>query len=256
MTGHCRASMVDAVPPTRDGGAHMLPRILAALVVVFLLVILPVYAVEPDKYLPNDTDAVVTINVQQILASALVKTHYAAALPELIKSNEDGQKILTGLGLDPLKDIDQVIFANGDGLYRLTKGVEKGKTVYGSAGGFFCLVKGRFNVAKFKAYADQLAKEKDSFLVKTHPAGTVVVYELDLGRPLFVGVVDGTTVAISSRLDPVVEAMEKGTGKRKTVLKYKDLGPALVKLDGKKSVSIAVLGSAAFSVAPKVAGGK
>src|SRR5262245_44761739 len=127
----------------------MLARSLAALVGLFLLFILQAKAFEPDKYLPNDTDAVVVVNVQQILASPLVRTHYAAALPDLLKSNEDVHKVLKSTGLDPLKDIDQVIFANGESLYRLTKGVVKGKTEYGSAGGFFFLVKGRFDVAKF-----------------------------------------------------------------------------------------------------------
>jgi hypothetical protein len=232
----------------------MFPRLLALLVA--LLVILPVHAIEPDKYLPNDTDAVVAINVQQILASPLVKTHYATSLPELFKSDDDLQKALKSVGLDPLKDIDQIIFANGEGLYRLTKGTVNGKVDYGSKGGYFCLIKGRFDVAKFKAYGEQLSKLKDSILTKTHKAGTGSVYELDLGRQLFVGVLDNTTIAVSSRLEPIVEAMEKATGKRKTTLKYKELTPALAKLDGKKSIGIAVIGNAAFSVSPKVVNGK
>lgn len=224
----------------------MLPRFYAILIA--LLVILPAQAIEPDKYLPNDTDAVVAINVQQILASPLVKTHYAASLPELFKSNDDVQKALKTVGLDPLKDIDQIIFANGEGLYRLTKGVEKGKTVYGSTGGYFGLIKGKFDVAKFKAYGEQLAQQKDSILARTHKAGTGTLYELDLGRPLFVGILDSTTIAVSNRLEPVVEAMEKATGKRKTALKYKELVPALAKIDGKKSVGIAVIASAGFGL--------
>jgi hypothetical protein len=234
----------------------MLPRFLAALFGGFVL--LPAHAIEPDKYLPNDTDAVVTINVQQILASPLVKTHYAAALPELFKANDELQKVLKGVGLDPLKDIQQILFANGEGLYRLTKGVEKGKVVYGSTGGFFCLVKGRFDTAKFRAYGDQLSKEKDNILTRTHKVGTAAVYELDLGRPLFVGVLDSTSIAVSSRLEPVIEAMEKATGKRKMALKYKELTPALARIDGKKSVGIAVIASAGFGLDAEVkkVGGK
>src|SRR5579871_1444943 len=122
----------------------MFSRFHAAL--LLLLLVLPAQAIEPDKYLPNDSDAVVAINVQQILASPLVKTHYAASLPELFKFNEDLQKALKSVGLDLLDVLERIVFANGEGLYRLTKGVEKGKTVYGSTGGYFGLIKGKFDV--------------------------------------------------------------------------------------------------------------
>jgi hypothetical protein len=208
----------------------------------------PLHAAEVDKYLPNDADAVVTINVQQILASPLVKTHYATSLPELLKTKELVQKVVKNLGIDPLKDIDRIIFTNGESLYRLTKRVDKGKTIYGSEGGFFFLVKGRFDAAKFRAYGEQLAKEKDPLLAKTHKVGAASVYELDVGRTLFLGVLDGATVAVSSRLEPVAEALEKAAGKRKAVLKYKELAAAVAKLDAKKSVGIAVISNAGFGL--------
>jgi hypothetical protein len=238
----------------------------------------PVGAIDPDKYLPGDTDAVVAINVQQILASPLVKTHYLQPVQDWLKSSEETPRHLKSLGLDPLKDIDQVVFANGEGLYRLTKGVEKGKTVYGSEGGYFFLVKGRFNVARIRTYADQLAKEKESIIVKTHKAGGGTIYELDFSRLggkdpkkddkkepakvapiiLFAAVVDGTTIAASSRMEPVVEALDKAAGKRKPGLKHKEMTAALAKLDGKQSVGIAVPGIAGFSLDAEITklGGK
>src|SRR5262249_20233392 len=193
-----------------------------------------------------------------ILASPLVKTHYAASLPELLKGNQDVQKVVKGVGIDPLKDIDLLIFTNGESLYRLTKRVDKGKTIYGSEGGYFFLVKGRFDVAKFRAFGDQLGKDKDSLLVKTHKVGSASLYELNVGRTIFLGVLDGTTLAVSSRQEPVAEALEKAAGKRKTVLKYKELAPAATKIDAKKSIGIAVLGSAGFGLDAdlKKAGGK
>jgi len=209
---------------------------------------LPAQAIEPDRYLPNDTDAVVSINLRQIINSPLVKLHYKDSLPEAFKFSPELDKLLTGSGIDPLKDIDQIIFANGEGLYRLTKGVENGKTVYGSTGGYYALLKGRFNVARVRGYADRLVKDKDPLVSKTHKAGAATIYELDLGRPLFVAVLDGTTVALSSRLEPIVEALEKAAGKRKTAFKYKELAPALARLDGKKAAGVAVLGTAAFGL--------
>lgn len=225
-----------------------LRRWIPALVVVWGIEFVHAQAADLDKYLPNDTDAVVTINVRQILASPLVKTHYLEPLQDLIKSNEDLQKLVKGLGIDPLKDIDQVVFSNGEGLYRLTKRLDKGKTIYGSESGFFCLVKGKFDVAKAKAYGEQLAKDKDSILVKTHKVGTASLYELDVGRTLFVGVADSGTVAVSSRLEPVSEVLEKATGKRKAAFKYKELAPVVAKIDAKTSIGIAVIGNAGFGL--------
>lgn len=223
-------------------------RWLAFLCAAWVCLALPAQAIEPDKYLPNDTDAVVSINLQQIFNSPLVKLHYKDSLPEAFKFSPELDKLLTGGGIDPVKDLDQIIFANGEGLYRLTKGVENGKTVYGSTGGYYALLKGRFNVAKVRGYADQLVKDKDPLVSKTHKAGAATIYELDLGKPLYVAVLDGTTIVLSSRLDPVTEALEKATGKRKTAFKYKELAPALAKIDGKKAGGVAVLGTAAFGL--------
>ncbi|MBL8793550.1 MAG: hypothetical protein JNM56_06585 [Planctomycetia bacterium] len=223
-------------------------RLLGTLVCLGMLAVLPARAAVPDKYLPADTDAVVIINVQQILASPLFKTHYQTLVQDLLKSNDDVQKTLKGLNLDPLKDIDQVVFANGESLYRLTKGTVNGKTVYGSNGGYFFLIKGRFDLPKFRVQAEQLAKEKGAFPVKAQKTGTIQYYEVDVGRTLFVGLVDATTIAVSSRAEPVVEALEKAAGKRKTGFQLKELVPAITKLDAKKSVSIAVTGNAGFGL--------
>lgn len=223
-------------------------RSLLGLLLVGLLVAFPARAAVPDKYLPYDTDAVVLVNVRQILASPLVKAHYQGPLQDLLKANEDVQKTFKSLNFDPLKDIDQIVFANGESLYRLTKGTIDGKTAYGSTGGYFFLIKGRFDLPKFRATAEQLAKEKGSISVKMQRVGTVQVYEVDVGRPLFVGLVDATTIAVSSRPEPVIEALEKAAGKRKTGFQLKDIVPAIAKLDAKKSVSIAVTGNAGFGL--------
>jgi hypothetical protein len=223
-------------------------RLLIGVLLVGLLSVLPVRAAVPDKYLPNDTDAVIIVNVQQILASPLVKTHYQGPLQDWLKSNEDVQKTFKSLNFDPLKDIDQIVIANGESLYRLTKGTVEGKTVYGSSGGFFFLLKGRFDLPKFRATAEQLAKEKSSIAVKTQKTGAVQLYEVDVGQPLFVGLVDATTIAVSSRPEPIIEALEKAAGKRKPGFQLKDIAPAITKLDGKKSIGIAITGSAAFGL--------
>src|SRR5438132_11160972 len=87
-----------------------LTLLLATALVVALAV--PVRAADVDRYLPSDTEAVQTFNLRRLLDSSLVKKHGLDKLQELLKDNEDVQKVLSDLGLDPLKDVDSIISAN------------------------------------------------------------------------------------------------------------------------------------------------
>src|SRR5690349_4649491 len=86
--------------------------ILAALALSLALA-LPALAAAPagsyEKYLPDETDGVITINVRQLLDSELIKK---AGLDKAL-AGEDAQKALGVIGLDPLKDIDRVVIAGG-----------------------------------------------------------------------------------------------------------------------------------------------
>jgi hypothetical protein len=65
----------------------------ATVVGVFLGCVLPVAAAPVDKYLPDDTEALVALNIRQLLDSPVVKKHALAKIKEYIKSNEDAEKI-------------------------------------------------------------------------------------------------------------------------------------------------------------------
>src|SRR5205085_2724204 len=60
-----------------------------------------------DKYLPADAELVISVNVRQILDSALVKKYGQAQAEAAIKKGE-AQKLLSTIGLDPLKDITTI----------------------------------------------------------------------------------------------------------------------------------------------------
>src|SRR5262245_27654260 len=72
-------------------------------------------AADVDKYLPADTEMVLTINIRQILDSALVKKEALGMLTDLIQGSEEAKTTLTKLGLDPLKDIDRLTVAGPGG---------------------------------------------------------------------------------------------------------------------------------------------
>src|SRR6516165_1850557 len=77
-----------------------------------LALVLPARAAEPDKYLPNDTEAIVVLNVKQILDSPLVKKHLAEKIRDEIKNNAEVSKVLEALGFDPLKDLSSITIAS------------------------------------------------------------------------------------------------------------------------------------------------
>ena len=87
----------------------MLRRLfLAATLTAGLTMSAPARAAEIDTLLPSETESVVFINVKQILASGIVKKYALGQLKQTIESNEDAQRMMKDLGIDPMKDIDRV----------------------------------------------------------------------------------------------------------------------------------------------------
>ena len=79
---------------------------------------IPSRAAEPDKLLPADADTVVTVNIKQILDTDIIKKYALEQLKQAL-DGQDAKKLLTELGLDPLKDIDRIVVgANIKGRHR------------------------------------------------------------------------------------------------------------------------------------------
>ena len=208
-------------------------------------------AADFEKYLLNDTDAVVTVHVKQFVASPLFQKHYQKLVQDWLKNTDEVAKALTATGFDPLKDIDWVVAANGESLYRLEKKIVGKTIVPENYGGAFALVQGRFDPAKVQAWAD-----KASYL-KATKVGSSSVYEWKMtpddpkagpGRVIYFAVLDKTVAAVSTNKDPVVEAVEKAQGKRKTALKYAQAAAAAAKLDPKKTVQVYAGGNTVYGL--------
>jgi len=209
-----------------------------------------VHAADVDPYLPNDTEAVLTINVRQILDAPFVKKE---ALADLRKKLEEGGSLLKhfkDLDLDPEKDIDSIVLTNSNG--------ELDRSLL--------IVHGRFEVNKFEAKAMEIAKaHPDTWSVTTIPDGTGGQYKVlkssqwfDLSgvkptlkkKPAYVALLDKRVLVASPEKDLIIDALDKAKGRKKTELKKKELGQLLEKANGKQSVWIAVLPSALGKVLP------
>jgi hypothetical protein len=188
-------------------------------------------AAEAHKLLPEDTGAVITVNVRQILDSNLVKKHALDLIKQGIQDQEEVQKVMKALGLDPLKDVDQVVIAAPD-LSENNKGL--------------VIVSGRFDPAKIKATAaDAAKKQADQF--KLHQVGAHQVYEIkvpDQPEPMFAAVADAKTLVAAPTKEYVADALDKANGKKAGGLKNKEMAALLQQADGRQSAWMVMGGSA------------
>jgi hypothetical protein len=196
-----------------------------------LTLVSPAGAADVPKLLPDDTGAVITINVRQVLDSNLVKKYALDLIKQALKDQADAQKVMAALGLDPLKDIDQVVIAAPD-LSETDKGL--------------IIVSGRFDPAKIKAAAADAVKQHPD-QIKVHKVGTQDVYEVkvpDQPEPVFVAVADKNTLVAAPNKQYLADALDKAAGTKQTVLKNKEMAALLKQVDGKQGLWVAVGGSA------------
>jgi hypothetical protein len=188
-------------------------------------------AAGPDKLLPADTKFVLTVNVKQILDSPLVKKRGLATAKDALKSADQVNQILEELGFDPFTDLDRITIA-GPG------GSEKDRGLV--------IVRGRFDLDKFKARADK-AMQDDPDVIKSRKVAGGIVYEVSppgQESPFFVALLNKTTIVVSPGKDYVVEAMKKDAGKSDAPFKDEDFRALLARMDDKQSLAFAGVGSA------------
>jgi hypothetical protein len=202
-----------------------------------------VHAADIDPYLPNDTEAVVTINVRQILDAPFLKKEAPGALEKALEENGVVLTHLKELDLDPSKDIDSIVLANSRG--------DPDRSLL--------VVHGRFEVAKFEAKAEELAKAQPKLWSLTNvPDGAGGQYKvfksakgLDFSsvrpglknKPAYVALLDKRVLVAAQEKDLVIDALDKAKGRKKTALESKELARLLEKANGKQSVWVAMLPS-------------
>ncbi len=196
----------------------------------------PARAADLDKYLPEDTEMVVSINVRQILDSDFFKKNVGDAARDALNGVDQAPEVLKDLGFDPFKDLDRVIVA-------APGGAEKDRGLV--------IAHGRFDLDKFRAKAEQVSKDEPDIL-KIHKIsdgadGKFLVYEVTVNEQapaVFVALADATTLLASPGKDYVVDAMRKLSSKEAPVLKNKQMQGLLERMNDKQSVSLAVVGGA------------
>jgi hypothetical protein len=214
-------------------------RGLSLTLAVALAAAAPSRAAEVDRFLPDDTEIVVSINVKQLLDSELVKKYALEKARDALKDNSDIEDVLRDLGFDPFKDLDQILVASPTG---------------GESDRGLLIVHGRFDLAKFKAKGDEAARDHPDVL-KIHKVpdglgGRNLVYEVLTPGPngnetsIFVALAGKDTLLASPGKDYVVDALKKAGPRNKATLKDRELQALLEQMNPKQSLAVAAAGSA------------
>ena len=168
---------------------------------------LPARAAEVDKYLPDDAEIVLFLNLKQITQAPLVVKHHAMdQLRKAINKNDEVSKVLKDLGFDPLNDLTSLTAA-ASGIDTNSKGL--------------LIAHGQFDLAKFEARAAREAEQRSEFL-KIHKEGSHKIYEVrgpDSDKPLYVGLADKTTIVASNEKGHVLDALDRAAGKKPGAVK-------------------------------------
>ncbi len=183
----------------------------------------PARAADLDKFLPKETDLVISLNVRQALDSPLVKKHAIELIKSTLAGSKEAQEVIKATGIDPLTDLNRVSFAIGIEDITSPKGV--------------AVFEGKFDVKKIGDALDALAK-KDPKHCSVDAVGGKTVYKMTPPEQpqgfYFAAIDSGVAVAATSK-ETLGAAFDAASGTRQAVIK-KDVADLLNKADSKSSL--------------------
>jgi hypothetical protein len=154
-----------------------------------------------DKLLPDDTQVVFTVNVRQLLDSAVVKKYVLGDVQKALDT--EAAKVLRLLGLNPIKEVDGITVATPGG-------ADQGK--------WLAIVTGSFDPAKLRAGAEQFAQAHPDAVAVSKVDGVPVYEDLTKDKqssaPRYFALLGKQTVIASPAKEYVAEAIAKAAGKR------------------------------------------
>jgi hypothetical protein len=195
----------------------------AGLAAAVLCLAAPARAAEIDKLTPNDAEAVIFVNVRQIIDSPVFKKNALDEVKKALTSNDQLQQALKATGLDPLKDVDNVLI-----------------TVSGGANSkVFFVARGAFDTTKLQAAVNAHMKEHPEKL-KSSKEGDLTIYEgTENNQSVFFTLSDKAVLGSNDRAYVANAADKKNVG-----APSKELKAVMDKVTGKESMYMGAVVSA------------
>jgi hypothetical protein len=195
-------------------------RPLACALVALFALTLPAPAADINKYLPDDADLVMVINVKQLMQAPIVQKYAPQLLKKAAEGDDHLKKALTGLGFDPLKDLTSVTVASSG---------------IGPDGKGTIIFEGTFDTAKFEAVAEAAGKDSP---VKVLKEGEHKIFEIKYAsepKPAYAGILDKNTIVLATEKSQVLESFDRAAGKKTGKLK-KELAALIEKANAAQSL--------------------
>jgi hypothetical protein len=182
-------------------------------------------AAEIDNLLPDKTESVIYVNVKQILDSDLFKKYARGQVKQMLEANEDAQKMLKDLGVDPLKDIDLVTVGTWG----------KGPEDMEGLG----VIRGKFDPEKLFAAAEKEAKNNgDKMSIVTEGKYKLVKFTPENSpKAIFASLADDKTMIAGTDKKMVAEKLAAAKDSKKPTVN-KELAQLLLKMDDKASMYV------------------
>ena len=184
------------------------------------------------KYLPDDTEIILNLNLKQILDSDLVKAQkdILAQVKQQVENNIPGEadKYLKAVGFDLFRDLVSITVAL------------PGKKDPDAS---FIIIEGTFHPTKFYDAAAQAAKDHPDHL-KITKSGEFKVLEIQAeGKTAYITMINKTTILGCAQKERMTTALERAAGNGKASLK-KSVKDLLKTVNAKQSISGIATGNA------------
>jgi hypothetical protein len=206
--------------PTPDKSGRV-----AAIILLAAAVVPSARAVEIDKFLPPSTEAVVVINVRELLNSPVIKNYGPDRLKTELETNGDANRLFRAFGIDPLRDVREVAIA-------VSAAASDGDRQ------FLIVLHGEFKAQKELAALGAGGKTKTSDLQIVEPGGHKL-FEVKRHAPedkwLFAEFADNNTLLVSSFPESIAGAFKGGARASP------EMAVALGAVGGKESVYAAAV---------------
>ena len=190
----------------------------------------PVRAAELDKYLPDGTLFVLSVNVKNLIDSPLLRGDEKAFKTAM----GEASKVLDEFGVNPEKDLERLLIAGGQGM---------------QPNSFLMLLEGTFDTAKIQAQLATMVREKKGNIeaAEDGPAGAYQVRLPRQGRGgpgvpnrMMFTVLDRTLIAFAADKDALADVIAKKKGDKRADVK-REMLTEIQRIDPKQTASVVIM---------------
>ena len=185
-----------------------------------------------EKLLPNDTELVWSFNIKNLMGSQAFNKHFKEMMEKGLRENEQAQKVLTAISMDPMKDLHSITVSLS-GLK-----IEPGNPRPDME--IFVVVKGNFDTTKIETAISLFAADGKN-KVSTSQMGSRKVFEFKGDDRTFFGAFVGKDTAVfADKKERLAAGLDRAEGKSSGAMN-KDFARVMGRVDTKRSVWMAAV---------------